>query len=967
MIKFAHRVYVSVPRLLVVGCTTLAYISLLSIDISGTFQGYPVKVFPFSTWLSFGFAELIGLLFFLAGTLVWLYARDRVVALLLYCFSYLIAMAFVLRSAALEDTNSISSLIAGVAGILALLSLVLFTLTFPRSYFLQKEKGEHLAPALSLREKIFHSPAKYYLYVLFLCLLGLFTMIERSMLGFQRLPLPSWFEVVDFLYFFMGLSGVLFFISSSYRQAASLHMRQQIRLFMYGTIVSVSPFLLLTVLPSVLHLPSQYIIGGQYSAFSLCIFPFTLSYAVLRYQLLHFEVYARRFVLWATGLISLVFLAYIMVVICQLFFPGRISPYTAVLILVTALLAPSIWGLSRKAAERVFFSETAHYRRIIERPIDLSEEAFDLDEVARLFTLAAVNVFETAQACFFVLDESAGSFRIYPPLREDAADAPRRDLVDAFLSALGTPAPAPGIEHHSARLSAQWPALKIVASSSFPLLLHEVVRANGRERRLIDRYLPSPLPLAGEGILLAPVKVQGRLIGVLVLGSRGEHQHYAGPDFEIAQLLVSRFASLVDNARWYLRANQHSALLNGLSKVGTPLSDTFKSINDVAEVYASVATEATSARAEIWLCDEERYVLHRRVIRGSGPCITKADTLHLDREYDWSPVFYDGGDSVAHQQDTSALLACLPELPDCPFAWLPLLKNEQNLGVLVLAYAYPHSFMKEEARVLELFARQCATALENARITLELRQAYERLKELDQLKDQFIATASHELRTPLTAVQGYIELLNEYNETLDTTMRSDFITKAKRSCEELSLLVDNIMDASHVYADAKNMFLHDVPLRAAITHVLDILESIIVREEREVEIDVPDNLMVYADSTRLRQVLLNLLSNALKYSPSGSGLHITTTIGDCLVTVRVRDYGSGVPVAMQSQLFQRFVRMERDMNSPVRGAGLGLFISRQLIEAMGGQFWVESEGIPGRGSTFIFTLRCNRPYSSAKV
>ena len=965
MRKFAHRVYVSVPRLLVVGCTTLAYIFLLSIDISDTFQGYPVKVFPFSTWLSFGFAELIGLCFFLVGTLVWLYARDRVVALLLYCFSCLTATVFILQSAALRSNEPFFHVVPAVASIFAVLFLVLFTLTCPVNYL--KRQKRYVELSVNAPKHISQSPAKYYIYISLLAVLALFVGTGIAVFDIQRLLLPLWLATMGLLYYIVGLGSILFVVIFTYHRTASQQIRQQIRLLVYGTIVSVSPLLLLTVLPSALHLPSQYVVGGQYSATSLCIFPFTLSYAVLRHQLFHFDVYVRRFVLWASGLISLVFLAYIMVAICQLFFLGSISPYTAALILVTALLAPSMWGLSKKIAERVFFSETLHYRRVIGRPIDLSEEVFDLDEVARLFTLSAVDVFETAQACLFVLDESAGSFRIYPPLREDAADAPRRDLVAAFLGVLGASAPAPGIKHYSAALSAQWPALKIIAASSSPLLLHEVVRTNDRERRLIDRYLPSPSPLTGEDILLAPVKVQGRLIGLLVLGSRGEHRQYGGPDFEIAQLLVSRFASLVDNARWYLRANQHSALLNGLSKVGAPLSDTFKSINDVAEVYASVATEATGARAEIWLRDEERHVLRRQVIRGSGPCITEADTLHLHQEYNWSPVFYEGGDSATQQPDTSALLVCLPERPDFPFAWLPLLKNEQNIGVLVLSYAYPHSFMKVEARVLELFARQCATALKNAHITLELRQAYERLKELDQLKDQFIATASHELRTPLTAVQGYIELLNEYNETLDTAMRSDFITKAKRSCEELSLLVDNIMDASHVYADAKNMFLHDVSLRAAITHVLDILEGIIVREERAVELDVPDNLMVYADSTRLRQVLLNLLSNALKYSPSGSSLHITATTDDCLVTVRVRDYGSGVPVSMQPQLFQRFVRMERDMNSPVRGAGLGLFISRQLIEAMGGQLWVESEGIPGRGSTFIFTLRCNGPYASAKL
>ncbi|HEY7417108.1 MAG TPA: hypothetical protein VH593_18115, partial [Ktedonobacteraceae bacterium] len=141
MIKYAHRAYVNMPRLLVVACTMLAYISFLSIDMSDTFQGYPVKAFPFSTWLSFGLAEFIGLLFFLSGTLVWLYARDRIVASLLYCFSYSTAIVFTLQSAALRSNTPSFHIITAVASIFAMLFLVLFTLTCPLNYL--KYQREH--------------------------------------------------------------------------------------------------------------------------------------------------------------------------------------------------------------------------------------------------------------------------------------------------------------------------------------------------------------------------------------------------------------------------------------------------------------------------------------------------------------------------------------------------------------------------------------------------------------------------------------------------------------------------------------------------------------------------------------------------------------------------------------------------------------------------------------------------------
>jgi signal transduction histidine kinase len=239
----------------------------------------------------------------------------------------------------------------------------------------------------------------------------------------------------------------------------------------------------------------------------------------------------------------------------------------------------------------------------------------------------------------------------------------------------------------------------------------------------------------------------------------------------------------------------------------------------------------------------------------------------------------------------------------------------------------------------------------------ELRAAYERQKELDRLKDQFIMTASHELRTPLTAVQGYIELLSEYNLLLSPEARGEFIAKAHRGCDELALMVGNIMDASRVEIDAENIRLSPISLPDSVLHILEILEGITKQENRSVEVEIPSSLLVMADDLRLRQVLLNLVSNALKYSPAGSPIAITAEVQNEDVTLHVRDRGLGVPPQDQHHLFERFMRLDRDMNSPVRGAGLGLYISKQLIEAMGGQIWVESTGHPGEGSTFSFTLK----------
>jgi signal transduction histidine kinase len=138
---------------------------------------------------------------------------------------------------------------------------------------------------------------------------------------------------------------------------------------------------------------------------------------------------------------------------------------------------------------------------------------------------------------------------------------------------------------------------------------------------------------------------------------------------------------------------------------------------------------------------------------------------------------------------------------------------------------------------------------------------------------------------------------------------------------------------------------------------MEILDAAIKREEREIVLFIPDDCYVMADYIRLRQVLLNLLSNALKYSPAGTKIELSAESDDTQVMVRVRDCGLGVPLEEQSYLFERFIRLERDINSAVRGAGLGLYICRQLVQAMQGRIWVESSGQPGEGSTFAFTLK----------
>jgi signal transduction histidine kinase len=260
-------------------------------------------------------------------------------------------------------------------------------------------------------------------------------------------------------------------------------------------------------------------------------------------------------------------------------------------------------------------------------------------------------------------------------------------------------------------------------------------------------------------------------------------------------------------------------------------------------------------------------------------------------------------------------------------------------------------------------ARGMVTRLLSPKIVPSNRQipesslVHESRKELDALQEQFISVASHELRTPLTTVHGYIELLCEHYDSISPETRIEFLKKARAGCDELNLMVNNIIDVHLVPGDVARIHLHPISLRLVILHVLEMLNATIQRERRSVTIYIESDLLVCADNLRLRQILLNLISNALKYSAPGTRIEVSALRNDMDVHISVRDYGFGVPPEKQRHIFERFMRLERDMNSPVRGAGLGLYICQQFVNALGGRIWVESSGRSGEGCVFTFILR----------
>lgn len=263
---------------------------------------------------------------------------------------------------------------------------------------------------------------------------------------------------------------------------------------------------------------------------------------------------------------------------------------------------------------------------------------------------------------------------------------------------------------------------------------------------------------------------------------------------------------------------------------------------------------------------------------------------------------------------------------------------------------------------------------EDARMQIAV--IYEQQQHLNEIRDQFILNVNHELRTPLTAVYGYLELLRDYTGQLDAEMQAKFIENAMRSCEELQLLTNNILDTIQITNEKHHLRITELSVADLIYEVISSSDPRRL-QEHPIHLEVPEHLVVLANDQYVRQVLRNLLSNAFKYAPVDTpitikaGLHGTTVRIDHPspeVYISVKDAGPGIPPEEIPRLFGQFVRLERDLSGKVRGTGLGLYVSKQLVEAMHGEIWVESSGVPGEGSCFRFTLPCvTRPSIEVKA
>jgi signal transduction histidine kinase len=287
---------------------------------------------------------------------------------------------------------------------------------------------------------------------------------------------------------------------------------------------------------------------------------------------------------------------------------------------------------------------------------------------------------------------------------------------------------------------------------------------------------------------------------------------------------------------------------------------------------------------------------------------------------------------------------------------VPLVSADKVVGALVIRRKQPGNFAKDTIQLLQTFAAQSVLAIQNARLFREIEDKSRQLQLASEHKSQFLASMSHELRTPLNAIIGLTEMMVSNAARFGTEKALEPLRRVNAAGTHLLSLINEVLDLSKIEAGKLELNPEAVDLARLIDEVIGTAGQLAEKNHNRLVVEAQENLgALNADSMRLKQILLNLLSNACKFTKEGEVALRVRKVGDGRdwVELAVADSGIGMTAEQQAKLFQEFTQADSLTARRYGGTGLGLALSRKLARMMGGDVTVRSE--PGKGS--VFTVR----------
>ena len=462
--------------------------------------------------------------------------------------------------------------------------------------------------------------------------------------------------------------------------------------------------------------------------------------------------------------------------------------------------------------------------------------------------------------------------------------------------------------------------------------------------------------------LVAPLLRHDQAIGAIVI-RRTEVAPFSAQQIDLLKTFADQAAIAIENVRLFNetkealeRQTATSELLAAMSESAFDLKPVFEMVLDkslalckaeygwIRQFEPDGSSRSVAARRPGWFDQAVRQAGPGNDARAAksvmGRAYRERRTIHIaDIEADPSVDDSSGMRSIGARTGLG----------------VPLLRGDEVLGVIVLVRIEVRPFDQREIELVESFARQAAIAIENVRLFKEIQQKSAQLEIANRHKSEFLANMSHELRTPLNAIIGFSDVLlqkmfGELNE-----QQADYLEDIRSSGTHLLTLINDILDLSKIEAGRMELELAPFSLVAALNNAVTLVRERAQSHGIKLELDVAPQLdTVVADERKLKQVVVNLLANAVKFTPDGGTVTLHADRDDGTVRLAVKDTGIGIAPADQQRIFEEFQQAGTQTEKSREGTGLGLTLSRRMVELHGGTITVDSA--PGKGSTFTVAL-----------
>lgn len=444
-----------------------------------------------------------------------------------------------------------------------------------------------------------------------------------------------------------------------------------------------------------------------------------------------------------------------------------------------------------------------------------------------------------------------------------------------------------------------------------------------------------------RSIMASPLRARGNTIGVVYVDNRIRTGIFSEKDLEVLEAFAAQAAVAIDNARLYGAKDQ--ALADRLEEL-TMLQWIDRQLNETLDMtHAMQITLEWSSR----LCNAQSASL--------GLHDPEADVLRLVAHFGEADEFSDKAElSLTHpligqvfETREAALQFSPPGVdPARTVLCVPIRRESNVIGVVMLTAVRADAFDEDAQALVSRLADRAAIAIENGRL-------YDAVQSANRAKSEFVTLVAHELKIPMTSINGYADLLSIVGALSE--QQQAFVNTIKGSVQRMVVLVSDLNDISRIESGQLAVKAEEIDLRSAINEAKEgVLQLIEAHGHTYVEELPPDLLLVRGDRSRVIQVLVNLLSNAYKYTPSGGMITLHVEKNGTSVRTSVIDTGIGMTPEQLAKLGTKFWRADHDHVSTQPGTGLGMAITRNLLQLMGGELEVEST--PGKGSTFTMIL-----------